>query len=72
MPVQSDAVLPNEEIPQPMRALLQNDDLITGFKITSDRLLVPSSGGKHWVKLLIVVHMTASSVTLANASFLGD
>lgn len=72
MPVPGDAVLPPEPPQQPMRTLLQNDDLITGFRIRSDRLLTPVSGGKHWVKLIIVVHMTASSVTLDNASFLGD
>lgn len=56
----------------PMRTLLENDDLITGFSVRSERLLSTAPASKHWVSLVIDVDIRISSVTHGNAAFLGD
>ena len=65
--------VPEKEVQfEPMNTLLESDGLITGFSIKADKLLDGDSKSKHWVKLLIEVHVSVTRVTIGNVSFLGD
>jgi len=56
----------------PLYCLLEDDRLVTGINITTDRLLtaVPEGGHENDVHLIIKVQTQLLRVTIANLSFL--
>jgi hypothetical protein len=73
MPDKGDAVPSAQDVgEQPLATLLESDSLINGFSVRADKLLDCRSTSKHWVKLVIGVQVSVTSVTLRNLSFLGD
>jgi len=72
MPEKGDEVPEHEVQVEPMNTLLESDGLISGFSVKADKLLNGESKSKHWVKLLIEVHISVTRVTMGNVSFLGD
>ncbi len=57
---------------RPLFCLLEEDALITEYKITSDRLLQGQSGSVHDVHLVIQVKTMVTKITWANAGLLAD
>ncbi|MCH8948126.1 MAG: hypothetical protein IH789_10950, partial [Acidobacteria bacterium] len=58
----------------PFYCLLQDDSLITGFRVTTDRLLTPAGSGKvkDDVSLVITVKVLPSRVGIGTVLFLAD
>lgn len=57
----------------PFFCLLENDSLVTGFQVRTERLLEPPAGpDSQWdVKLVITVLVRPTEVTIENSAFLG-
>jgi hypothetical protein len=57
----------------PFYCLLEDDSLVTGFQVKTERLLEPSSGAGRQsdVRLMITVIVHPTEVTMENLSFLG-
>lgn len=57
----------------PFYCLLEDDSLVTGFQVKTERLLEPSSGAESQadVRLMITVIVRPTEVTIENLSFLG-
>ena len=72
MPNKGDAIPAGKPVFSPMCALLEDDSLITGLSVKTDRLLGVPSGPPTWVYLLVEVRTSVSVVTMQNATFLGD
>jgi hypothetical protein len=56
---------------RPLHCLLEDDGMISGFEIESERLLGDQSNSKEWVKLMIEVDVRVRQATIYNQSFLG-
>jgi hypothetical protein len=52
--------------------LLENDDLISGFSVRTDRLLTDPNRSESRVLLMIEVKLTALRLTTQNVGFLTD
>jgi hypothetical protein len=56
---------------KPLHCLLEDDAMISGFEIESERLLGDQGNSKEWVKLMIEVDVRVRLATIYNQSFLG-
>lgn len=55
----------------PIYCLLEDDSLVSGFEIESERLLGDATSSKDWVMLMIEVDVRVRQATIYNQSFLG-
>lgn len=55
----------------PVFCLLEDDSLVSGFQVESERLLGDTDSAADWVKLLIEVDVRVRQATIYNQSFLG-
>lgn len=60
------------EIADPMICLLENDTLITGVELKTDRLLRKPNSSVHEVQLLIEVDVRLAQASTYNLAYLGD
>jgi hypothetical protein len=74
IPLSPKEIPPNiATLDNPFFCLLEDDSLITGFKITSEKLLEPhASTGSFRVRLVINVTVKVFRLTLGNIAFGGD
>lgn len=72
MPNKGDTIPTGKPAFNPMCCLMEDDSMITGLSVKTDRLLSASNSPATWVHLLIEVHTSVSVVTMQNATFLGD
>jgi hypothetical protein len=56
---------------QPIYCLLEEDSLVSGLEIESERLLGDQDSLKDWVRLMIEVDVRVRQATIYNQSFLG-
>jgi hypothetical protein len=71
MPQHAEQVLENITNRHPIHCLLQDDSMISGLEIESERLLGDQSNSKEWVKLTVEVDVRVRQATIYNQSFLG-
>jgi hypothetical protein len=67
-----DQVVPDQTTIDPIYCLVEDDALITGLDISTQRLLSRPNASKHDVRLIIGVEVSVSQNRLYNAAFLGD
>lgn len=71
MPQHAEQILERDISQQhPIYCLLEDDSMISGFEIESERLLGDQSNSKEWVKLTIEVDVRVRQATIYNQSFL--
>jgi hypothetical protein len=56
---------------EPIYCLLEDDSLVSGFEIESERLLGDANSAADWVRLTIEVDVRVRQATIYNQSFLG-
>jgi hypothetical protein len=71
MPQHVEQILEKGQENRPIHCLLEDDSMISGFEIESERLLGDQSNSKEWVKLTIEVDVRVRQATIYNQSFLG-
>ncbi len=73
MPQYQEQVVKNDaSISAPILCLLEDDSLISGLSVESQRLLMPQNTPGSFVKLIIEVDVRVSDSRTYNAIFLGD
>ncbi|WP_420968280.1 hypothetical protein [Bradyrhizobium sp. B120] len=55
----------------PIYCLLEDDSLVSGFEVESERLLGDQDNAADWVKLIIEVDVRVRQATIYNQSFIG-
>lgn len=65
-------IVADQTITDPIYCLLEDDRLITGFKIDTRRLLSRPGVSEHYVQLVIEVDVRVTQSRLYNQAFLGD
>lgn len=72
MPRHREQVLETDTSEQnPRFCLLEDDSMVSGFEVESERLLGDQNSPKDWVKLTIEVDVRVRQATVYNQSFLG-
>jgi hypothetical protein len=71
MPQHIEQVLEKNAEQFPIHCLLEDDSMISGLEIETERLLGDQSNSKEWVKLTIEVDVRVRQATIYNQSFLG-
>jgi hypothetical protein len=64
MPQHSEQVLEKNSGDRPIHCLLEDDSMISGFEIESERLLGDQNNSKEWVKLTVEVDIRVRQATL--------
>lgn len=67
-----DQIVADETAEQPIHALLENDRLISGCNIETQRLLSAPNAKESYVRLIIEVEVRVSLARPYNQAFLGD
>jgi hypothetical protein len=71
VPADDNEVRGLEKTPRGILCLLEDDNLITGFRVTSDQLLEPAKDGtQHDVRLIVNVEIKLTRITKANIGYL--
>lgn len=68
----ADQVIQDKEIEDPIHCLLEDDRLITGFTVDTQRLLSKPGVTEHYVQLVIEVDVRVAQARTYNTYFLGD
>ena len=68
----TDQMIDDPEIDEPLYCLLEDDRLISGCAIETQRLLTKPNASKHEVRLVIEVDVRVSLARAYNQSFLGE
>jgi hypothetical protein len=72
MPQHVEQVLtPNGDKSNPTYCLLEEDSLVSGLQVETERLLADEDRTKDWVRLIIEVDVRVRQATIYNQSFLG-
>jgi hypothetical protein len=71
MPRHIEQVLEKGIEPDPVYCLLEDDSLVSGFQVESERLLGDQSNSADFAKLMIEVDVRVRQATIYNQSFLG-
>ena len=59
-------------IPKPMYCLLEDDSMVTGLTVRTDRLLAPADTSEFYAHLIIDVNIKVLEPSGSNAGFMGD
>jgi hypothetical protein len=68
----SDQIVADPTMDDPIHCLLEDDRLISGFSVETDRLLARPNATKHAVHLILNVETRVTDPRLYNQRFLGD
>jgi hypothetical protein len=71
MPQHAEQVLKDESTPDPFYVLLEDDSMISGLQVESERLLTQEDLPNDYAKLMIEVDVRVRQTTMYNQSFLG-
>ena len=71
MPRHEEQILENGSLVDPIYCLLEDDSLVSGFQIESERLLGDQSNSSDFAKVTIEVDVRVRQATIYNQSFLG-
>ena len=71
MPQNVEQVLPDADAPDPLYCLLEDDSMVSGLQVESERLLGGDNLQKDYAKLTIEVEVRVRAATIYNQSFLG-
>jgi hypothetical protein len=71
MPRHIEQVLAKNKSSEPVFCLLEDDSLVSGFEVESERLLGDQSNSTDYVRLTIEVDVRVRQATIYNQSFLG-
>lgn len=71
MPQHVEQMYKDDGLPDPLFVLLEDDSLISGLHVESERLLSQEKFDKDYVKLMIEVDVRVRQATVYNQSFLG-
>jgi hypothetical protein len=71
MPQHVEQVFEKSELTDPIYCLLEDDSLVSGFEVQSERLLGDQNSPADFVKLTIEVDVRVRQATIYNQSFLG-
>ncbi len=71
MPQHVEEVLPDASAPNPMFCLMEEDSMVSGLQVESERLLTGHDYPKDYVRLIIEVDVRVRVPTVYNQAFLG-
>ena len=71
MPRHAEQVLAKNQQSEPIFCLLEDDFLVSGFEVESERLLGDQNNAADFVRLTIEVDVRVRQATIYNQSFLG-
>jgi hypothetical protein len=71
MPQHVEQILEKNDKSKPIYCLMEDDSLISGFQVESERLLGDQSSSADYAKLIIEVDVRVRQATVYNQSFLG-
>lgn len=71
MPQHKEQVLSDPAAPNPIYCLLEEDALVSGLNVESERLLTGQDHDKNFARLIIEVDVRVRQMTIYNQSFLG-
>lgn len=72
IPVNEDHVFPDADIAEPILCMLEDDALVTGMTVRTERLLGPPYDSQSSVRLVIEVDVRVADSRVYNQPFLGD
>jgi hypothetical protein len=71
MPQHKEQILADPDAPSPMYCLLEDDSLVSGLQVESERLLADQDHDADYARLYIEVDVRVRQATIYNQSFLG-
>ena len=70
MPQHAEQILDKTTFHNPINCLVEDDSLISGLNVETERLLAPDNSAPNFVRLIIEVDVRVKSATIYNQSFL--